>query len=319
MAHLNALPNLLVSYHRDEKDKPEYPDIPIKSVGLSDIEKVEDKCLKFKIFYNDSLKTTPLLMYEKMYGKKFRKGEWFYHLGQRPVLNSFILNYRIRNYDYTQDVYPSVYLGEWIDLVYQVNPFGEKDLLALLEAQDPASDTAQTAEGDEPGQLSEDESLLLADIPADTPENPYTPDRIDRSVARSHVYELTKDKIIFVGDFEDRDMHETIYGDTPGPIILLDAFLALEAGDNAIRPALVAFLYFFFVLISYISFRYRTIYGPWLQRLTQRTRATFFEALSIYLLYFAIVSISTFSCLTSISAYWCWLFICTALRKPKGI
>lgn len=70
----------------------------------------------------------------------------------------------------------------------------------------------------------------------------------------SFIHELTKDKIIVVGDFEDRDIHETIYGAMPGPIILLNAFLAFENRDNIITLGFIAFLFISYTLISYRCF-----------------------------------------------------------------
>jgi hypothetical protein len=240
---INAMPNFLVSYHRDEKDKPDYPDLPIKKkLGLSDLEKVYDEALKFKLFFNDSLKTTPLLMYENVYKKKFTRDKWGHWIDNKPVFNSFILDYRIRNFDYTSGRYTKLHLGEFLSLM--------TDSLGNVN-------------------------------PTTNPEN----------------LDLFKNRIIFVGDFEDRDIHDTIYGKIPGPIILLDAFLALEAGDNIITPQFLLLLSVAFFFISYVTFNYSQIYGNWLKVLTfkkMQNPESFFESLTIYLIYFAIVSITSF-------------------------
>lgn len=323
VALINELPNVLVSYHRDAEDKPELPDLDIKPLGLSDIEKIDDKCLKFKIYFNDSLKTTPLLIYENIHKKPFHEGSWFYYLGNKPVLNSFILDYRIRNYDYTQGRYSKVYLGEWINQAYRIYPelnLDDFDFDDLEFEEEPAGVDENTDESSNELNVEEasfvqvpEEEFPLEDqdmlISEDSLEdagfglenefvenlfNEYDLKFLDQEYAENYIYGLTKDRIIFVGDFEDRDMHETIYGDTPGPIILLDAFLALEEGDNVITVQFVIFLIFFFALISYITFNYRTIHGPLLQRLTHRNQATFFESLTVFLVYFASVSVLSF-------------------------
>ncbi|MEM9338127.1 MAG: CHASE2 domain-containing protein [Bacteroidota bacterium] len=66
------------------------------------------------------------------------------------------------------------------------------------------------------------------------------------------ILELTKGKIIVIGDFEDttNDYHQTLAGDMPGPLILLNAYLALVAGDNIIRDGLYLILFMGFFLIS---------------------------------------------------------------------
>lgn len=310
---INKIPRLLVSYHRDQNDKPDPPDLPIKPLGLSDIETVDDKCLKFKVLHNDSLKSTPLLMYEKIHKQNFYRGIWFYFLGDNPVLNSFILDYRIRNYDYSQKRYASVNLGEWINIAYKIPQ--EFDWSSL--ASDESTEGENTEEIDENAidslEVNPTDTSVVADtevVPssdsldtADTTqieeemqnfEGIYDLEFLDEEKAKELIYPLTKNRIVFVGDFEDRDIHETIYGDTPGPIILLDAFLALESGDNLLRPIFLVLLLFLYTLISYLTFAQRTIYGSILQKLANRTKATFFESLTIYLVYFAVISIFSY-------------------------
>ncbi len=331
-ALINSMDNVLVSYHRDDADVPQPPDLKIKHIGLSDIEKVDDKCLKFKIFFNDSLKTTPLLMYEKVSGKKFDHRGLFYSIGKKSVLNSFILDYRIRNFDYMQNRYPKVHLGEWINPAYQIFPTIDESIFDQLEdlegfeeegGEGETSDSLLPAEDDLEAEIGDIDlqDFPEEDLPEPLPEegleeefsefdegfgeeeapmnwaNEYDPIFLDSSYVQDYIYGLTQDRVIFVGDFEDRDVHETIYGDTPGPIILLDAFLALEEGDNQIRIPFVTFLFISFLTISYITFRYRTVYGSWLRVATftrQRKESTLLENLTVYLIYFGLVSIITF-------------------------
>lgn len=63
---------------------------------------------------------------------------------------------------------------------------------------------------------------------------------------------LCKDKIIVLGDFErsDNDYHQTVFGEMAGPLILLNVYLALVAGDNGIHPALYLILFVGFFIIS---------------------------------------------------------------------
>jgi hypothetical protein len=318
-ALINTTPRIVVSYHRDEKDKPDYPDLKIKPLGLSDIEQVWDMSLKFKIFFNDSLKSTPLLMYEQIHKKKFKKGKWFYYLGNQRILNSFILDYRIRNFHYQNRKYPQNHLGEWISLGFvkdSTQQMSDEDWAALLNGTDESSANLDIALSDTT--LIEESTTqtdsALADTTALDTTRTDTSDikqannlgggmyknTIDYSTAEidttnlEFLYEFTKDRIIFVGDFEDRDIHETIYGKTPGPLILLDAFLALEAGDNVITIWFLLYLLVAYTLVSYITISYKTIYGRFIQKITHHTNASFVEAMTIYIVIFSLISIVSF-------------------------
>ena len=255
-ALLNTLPNCLVSFHRDERDKPDYPDLKLnsKTMTLSDLEKSWGMAMKFKIFHNNEFKSTPLQMYERLYKKKFSKGSWFFYIDDQPVLNSFILDYRVRRFDYTNSRYPHFNLGEWVDPAYKVVP--------------------------------------IRDIPTN-----YNLDSIDHTYTEKFIHNFTKNRLIFVGDFEDRDIHETIYGATPGPLVLLDAFLAIEAGDNKIHFSFLALLFTAYFFVSYLVFGFRQIYPHWIERLIYKTnthRETFFETFTILAIYMAVLSIFSF-------------------------
>lgn len=250
---LNTLPRTLVSYHLDDKDKAEPLDLKIKPLGLSNFEKSYGQALKFKIFYDDTLRSTPLRMYEMIHKKKFKKGSWFYYLGDKPVLNSFILDYRVRMHEY-QNRGIKQYLGEWMNTAYNASYI-------------PCSPTE------------------------------YDLEKADSTYLSEFVHKLTKDKIIIVGDFEVSDIHETIYGSIAGPLILLNAFLALEAGDNVITMAFLTLLFLAYFFISFVTFQYNQIYPKWLERLIFRRddhQESFLETFTIFLFYFATLSITSY-------------------------
>jgi hypothetical protein len=198
---INKMPNMSVSYHRDEKDRPDYPEIKIKKkLSLSDIEKVWKQALKFQIFFNDSIKSTPLVIYEAVHKKKFKKAYsslGIHYIDGHPVLNNFVLDYRIRKMDYGTR-YAKLHIGE-----------------------------------------------TLAPIEPDTTTGEYSKESAEI------LLNLTKDRIIFVGDFEDRDIHDTIYGEIPGPIILANAFLALENKDNWVSLPVILLLFSFYFTLTY--------------------------------------------------------------------
>nr|WP_321414748.1 CHASE2 domain-containing protein [uncultured Allomuricauda sp.] len=59
-----------------------------------------------------------------------------------------------------------------------------------------------------------------------------------------------KDRILVIGNF-NTDMKNTIYGNIPGPLIILNSYLALENGDNKI-----SFLLVFIVLVVFACFSF---------------------------------------------------------------
>jgi hypothetical protein len=151
-----------------------------------------DDFFRFKVVFNDSLKTIPLRMEEEISGKKFTGGGFFYKRADRLAyyLNNFTLDFRIRPFDLfeREDKYMLVNLG--------------RDLLQLRE---------------------------------------------------SDIHDLVKDRIIIVGDFVERDKHNTIFGQMPGSLIITNAYLALQAEDNKITiPYLLFLLSGFFVVSMFI-------------------------------------------------------------------
>ncbi|WP_154658512.1 hypothetical protein [Eisenibacter elegans] len=276
LAEIVKAKNLVISYHRDEKDKPEYPDLPIpkEKLGLSDIEKVSDVVVKFNIYHNDSLKATPLIMYEQISGKKFARGPWFYQIGGQNILTSFILDYRLRAYEYTfTPRYNKVFLGELLAAV----PSNDDDELATLMNDDPelAAFLAGATDADSANTADEDEKYAFIEA-------------------------LIKDRIIFIGDFQlenDNDVHQTIYGTTQGPLILVNSFLALEAGDNIVQPTFLIYLYVCFWVISYWALITPGIYGMWLQRilsLGKKKEVSNIVSITAYIILFAGVSVVSY-------------------------
>ncbi len=68
------------------------------------------------------------------------------------------------------------------------------------------------------------------------------------------ISDLTKDRIIVIGDFIHNDNVETYIGNISGPLILTNAYLALEHRDMIIRPIFLIFLFVCFYLVNFIVF-----------------------------------------------------------------
>lgn len=60
---------------------------------------------------------------------------------------------------------------------------------------------------------------------------------------------LFKNKFIVIGDFKT-DIHQTVYGNTPGPLILHNAFLTLTRGESLIKLPWLLLLFVFFFWMS---------------------------------------------------------------------
>jgi len=65
---------------------------------------------------------------------------------------------------------------------------------------------------------------------------------------------LLKNRIIVIGDFRERDMHETVLGNMPGPLLLANAYLSIAKGDNLISPLFLICLLSVYTMISYKLF-----------------------------------------------------------------
>jgi hypothetical protein len=152
-----------------------------------------DDFFRYKVIFNDSLKTIALRMEEEITQKRFTSGAYFYRKADQFAyyLNHFTLDFRIRPFDLyeREDKYMMVNLGQ--------------ELLQLKDA---------------------------------------------------HIHELVKDRIVIVGDFVDRDKHNTIHGPMPGALIITNAYLALKAEDNKITLSYLLFLFAGFFILSIFIF-----------------------------------------------------------------
>ncbi|MEN7549904.1 hypothetical protein AAG747_18410 [Rapidithrix thailandica] len=237
LAHeLKKLQKGLVSYHKDKKDAPKYP-IFKAPLGLSDMEgqikdNMDDIVLKYHLIQGDSLKTTPLLMFEQLYNTKLKKGLLYDQLKGETIFNSYILDFYINSIDlFKKKAYNHVYLQELLYL---------------------------------------------------SPEE---------------IHDYTNDRIVIVGDFENKDIHKTIQGEMPGPLILLNAFLSLEKGQNILSPWWVLTILLFYILISYKCITYKDPVTRYLEKKFKKYNfvVEFAADVSFYLIYFGLVSLLSFA------------------------
>lgn len=199
-AELAKMKNVVLSYHfKNDKDSLDLPIFLDPPRGIADYTTTNNTFLKFNLIHHDTIKSSPLIMYEYLHKQQLKKTSWFHWLNGQRILKSFIVDFRIRNYD----------------LFVSQNHYKVDNLDALLT--------------------------------------------LDAKDVLAHV----KDRIIIVGDFQN-DKHETIYGETVGPLILLNTYLALKNGDNVITPPFLVFLFVCFFGLSVMVFYPSNLFESWL-------------------------------------------------------
>lgn len=103
--------------------------------------------------------------------------------------------------------------------------------------------------------------------------------------------EITKDKIIVLGDFEKYDIHDTLLGEMPGPLILLNAYLTLKNNTNQLSWIFLIFIFLSYFVLSTIIFFPEDPLERIIKKVTGDNKVTEFitSALSYFLLLVLIV------------------------------
>ena len=104
--------------------------------------------------------------------------------------------------------------------------------------------------------------------------------------------EMMEKKLIVLGDFSDRDIHSTITGDLAGPLILINAYLSLKAGENKVHIVMILFLLLSFSTVSYIIFKEGDVLELVIQRLFPNS--VFMHKLFEFISFFFIIIITSF-------------------------
>lgn len=119
-AALQQMDNVILSSHLNDNGQLETPVFKDINRGLSDyvIGSVFDGVYKYQLVYNDSLKLTPLKVYEDVYGVKTEKKGPFVKIGDHWTINNFIMNYRLLQKDIIEQEagFNPVSLGELLFL-----------------------------------------------------------------------------------------------------------------------------------------------------------------------------------------------------------
>jgi len=218
--------NVVFPYHYIDNEfiKP-VVDVPS---ALGDYSSDFGTFVKYSYVQHDTCASIALDMYRRIDGGNFESGPLISRLNGMPALNSFIIEFPIRQYDiFTNDTtgYSSMHM---------------QDLLSLPDSM------------------------------------------IDATL---------KDRIVIVGDFLEGDRHQTMYGDTAGPLIHLNAYLSLRSEANRLT---FFFLLYVFVCLLFFSVRlfYRDSFKTfdWIARLKNSKYGGFIFDYLEFALFLAIMS-----------------------------
>ncbi|NQZ75888.1 MAG: CHASE2 domain-containing protein [Ekhidna sp.] len=98
---LEQIENVILSAHIGEKGQLEPPIFSKVNYGLSDylIGSAFDGVYKYQLIYEDSLKLTPLKMYEDLAKSEAKQVGPFVKIGGNYTMNNFVMNYRLLQKD----------------------------------------------------------------------------------------------------------------------------------------------------------------------------------------------------------------------------
>ena len=74
---------------------------------------------------------------------------------------------------------------------------------------------------------------------------------VDSITQGFYLQDFLKDKFVVLADFEDRDVHETVVGDMPGAMIIVNAYLSLLNGDSQITWVFMLYMFVFYFFLSW--------------------------------------------------------------------
>jgi hypothetical protein len=108
-------------------------------------------------------------------------------------------------------------------------------------------------------------------------------------------YKAVNNKIILIGDYYERDIHQTLFGKMSGTLILLNVYFTLLNGENLISFGLLLLLFVGFFLISVELFSDKSLgERKIVAKYTQKKFGKFILKILSYVIYLAILSILTY-------------------------
>lgn len=111
----------------------------------------------------------------------------------------------------------------------------------------------------------------------------------------SAFYKSVNNKIILIGDYYERDIHQTLFGKMSGTLILLNIYYSLLQNEMLISAWLVLLLFFGYFMISYDLFSESDLKErKYARRISQTKLGKFVFKVLSYVVYLMIISIVTY-------------------------
>lgn len=146
-------PKLILPYITNNNSQEESTLFDFKK-GLAEYVATNDVFVKFKLIYDDTTKTVPLVMYEQIHDTQITHNGWFYELDGRKIFHNFIINIRIKTSDILNNNTAYYQMSRFIELPDSLMQSLLKDKIIMIsDFEDPKNDFHETVAGDMPGAL----------------------------------------------------------------------------------------------------------------------------------------------------------------------
>jgi hypothetical protein len=150
--NITGIKNIVFPNHHAEDGKLEHLDLEVPQ-AIADYQTASGGFLKFRLFQDKELSTIPVYLYEYTTGRKMDDKGIVFREGNKPSLNSVIIDYQIRSHElFEQGEYPVVNLSELLLLPEEVivNEFLKNRIILMGDFK---NDVHETVFGSMPGTL----------------------------------------------------------------------------------------------------------------------------------------------------------------------
>lgn len=108
------------------------------------------------------------------------------------------------------------------------------------------------------------------------------------------IQDFVSGKIVVIGDFFENDMHETVLEITSGPLILLNAFLTIQASDTIANIYFLLFLALAYGYMSYLVWVEGDLIEKWINKISGKRFTKYLAGFASYFLILTAVSLVTY-------------------------
>lgn len=116
---ITGLYNIIIPYHISKGNQVERPVFEVLA-GYADYPKLESDFMKFKLMLNDTVKSIPLLLHEKINNLNTTKHFLVNHTGDGFSLNTVLIDFSIRNFDINNELgnnsFPVIEINDLLEI-----------------------------------------------------------------------------------------------------------------------------------------------------------------------------------------------------------